>query len=84
MMMTYMKSVKNTIVNWAKENRLLAYLVAGAIGLPLLLGVGGLILTLIVFLLTLIGIGTGVAIAIVTLAVIGAIAGAAAYYYFED
>lgn len=84
MMMTYMKSVKNTIVNWANENRLLAYLIAGAIGLPLLLGVGGLILTSIVFILTLIGIGTGVAIAIVTLAVIGAIAGAVAYYYFED
>ena len=84
MMMTYMKSVKNTIVNWANENRLLAYLIAGAIGLPLLLGVGGLILTSIVFILTLIGIGAGVAIAIVTLAVIGAIAGAVAYYYFED
>ena len=83
-MMTYMKSVKNTIINWAKENKLLAYLVAGAIGLPLLLGVGGLVLTFIVFILTLIGISTVVAIAIVTLTVIGAIAGAVAYYYFEE
>ena len=83
-MMTYVKSVKNTIINWAKENKLIAYLVAGAIGLPVALGLGGLVLTFIVFVLTLIGIGTGVAIAIVTLAVIGAIAGAVAYYYFED
>ena len=83
-MMTYVKSVKNTIINWAKENKLIAYLVAGAIGLPVALGLGGLILTFIVFILTLIGISTGVAIVIVTLAVIGALAGAVAYYYFEE
>lgn len=84
MMMTYMKSVKQTFINWARENKLLAYLLAGAIGLPVLLGIGGLAITLIVGLLTLIGLSTGVAIAIVTLAIVGAIGGAAAYYYFED
>ena len=83
-MMTYMKSVKNTIVNWANENKLLAYLIAGAIGLPLILAIGGLVLSLLIFLLTLLGISTSIAIAIVTLAFIGAVAGAAAYYYFED
>lgn len=83
-MMTYMKSVKKTIINWAKENRLAAYILAGTIGLPLALGLGGLALTLVVFILTLIGVSTTIAIGIVTLAVIGAVAGATAYYYFED
>ena len=84
MMMTYMKSVKTAIINWAKENKVLAYILAGAIGLPVALGIGGLALTLLIFILTLLGVSTGVAIAIVTLAVLGAIGGAAAYYYFED
>lgn len=83
-MMTYMKSVKNTIINWAKENKILAYVLAGAIGLPIILGIGGLVLTLLIFILTLLGFSTGVAIATVTLALVGAIGGAAAYYYFED
>lgn len=83
-MMKYMKSVKNTFVNWAKENKVLAYILAGAIGLPVALGVGGIVLSLLIFILTLIGISTGIAIAIVTLAIIGALGGAAAYYYFED
>lgn len=82
--MTYMKSVKQTFINWARENKLLAYLLAGAIGLPVLLGIGSLAVTLIIGLLTLIGLSTGVAIAIVTLCIIGALGGAAAYYYFED
>ena len=79
-----MDMIKKTILNWSRENKLWAYLIAGAIGLPLLLGVGGLVLTLIVFLLTLLGVSTAIAIAIVTLAVVGTIAGAVAYYYFED
>ena len=79
-----MKQIKQTIINWASENKLWAYLIAGAIGLPLALGIGGLALTIVVFILTLLGISTGIAIAIVTLAVLGTIGGAAAYYYFED
>lgn len=83
-MMNYMKSVKNTIINWAKENKILAYILVGAIGLPVALGIGGLVLTLLIFILTLLGVSTGVAIATVTLAIVGAIGGAAAYYYFEE
>lgn len=83
-MMNYMKSVKNTIINWAKENKILAYILVGAIGLPIALGIGGLVLTLLIFILTLLGVSTGIAIATVTLAIVGAIGGAAAYYYFED
>ena len=76
--------IKRTIINWASENKLWAYLLAGAIGLPLLLGLGGLVLALMVMLLTAIGVSTAMAIAIVTLVVLGAITGAVAYYYFEE
>ena len=34
-MMTYMKSVKRTIANWINENKKLAYILGGAIGVPL-------------------------------------------------
>ena len=79
-----MDMIKKTIINWSRENKLWAYILAGAIGFPLILAVGGLVLSLFIFLLTLLGISTGIAIAIVSLAVIGTVAGAVAYYYFED
>lgn len=82
--MNYMKSAKQTLINWAKENKVFAYILVGAIGLPVALGIGGLVLSLLIFILTLIGVSTGIAIAIVTLSIIGALGGAAAYYYFEE
>lgn len=83
-MMTYMKSVKQTILNWINENQRAAFIIAGAVGLPLLLAVGGGILTLVVFILMLFGLSTTVSIMITSLMVIGAIGGLLAYSWLDD
>lgn len=83
-MMTYMKSVKQTIQNWINENKRAAFIIAGAVGLPLLLVLGGGILSLVVFVLTLFGLSTSVSILITSLMVIGAIGGFLAYNWLDD
>ncbi len=53
--MTYMKSVKQTFINWHNENKTLASVLIGAIGLPIALFIIGggiaLIISLLSFLL---------------------------------
>lgn len=52
-MMTYVKSVKNTLMNWVNENQTLALVLGGAIllplGLALVLGVFSLYLFILSF-----------------------------------
>ena len=51
-MMNYLKSVKATFVNWFNENKTVAYVLIGAIGLPIALFVIGNVLALIITLLS--------------------------------
>ncbi len=62
-MMTYMKSVKATFINWFNENRRLGYILLGMIGFPLaLFAIGGVMALCIIILSFFLGqfIGTTV------------------------
>lgn len=73
-MTTYMKSVKDTIRNWIKENKTLAYVLIGAIGLPLGLGVLVGLIVLAVWLLSFL-FGTAMSLLILFFAVLGGLIG---------
>lgn len=51
--MNYLKSVKATINNWARENKTLAWVLAGMVGLPLAIGLIVLLAWLLALLLDL-------------------------------
>lgn len=51
-MMTYVKSVKDTIKNWFNENRTLGFMLIGMIGFPLALFVVGGAVALIIMTLS--------------------------------
>lgn len=74
MMMTYMKSVKQTFVNWFKENRTLGFILVGMIGFPIVMAiVGGAIALVLAVLSILFGKFWGTIIFVAML--VGAIAG---------
>jgi hypothetical protein len=82
--MNYLKSVKATFVNWFNENQRLGFIILGAIGLPLCLFFGLGVLTLIVLLLTMLGLSTESAIIVIVLMITGAIGGLLAYNWLGD
>ena len=68
------EQIKRTIRNWATENRTLAFVLAGAVGLPLAMALVGGIFILITWLLSFV-FGTAMAILIIFFAMVGAITG---------
>lgn len=66
--------IKRTLKNWATENRTLAYVIAGAIGLPLALAIIGAVFVLITWMLSFI-FGTAIAMLIIFFALLGALIG---------
>lgn len=52
MMMTYMKSVKQTFINWYTENKVLASILVGAIGFPIALALVGAVIALVITILS--------------------------------
>lgn len=79
-MTTYMKSVKRTITNWVNENKKLAYILGGAIGVPLLLATGIGLFFGILYVLSLV-FGTAIAAALMIIMPIGAGVG---YYLYTE
>lgn len=73
-MTTYMKSVKRTFVNWFNENKMLASILIGAIGLPIALFVVGAVIALIVTILSFF-FGELIAAAIFFMMLVGGIGG---------
>ena len=61
-MMNYMKSVKQTLINWEKENRTIAWVLIGAIGLPLTLGLAALFAWLLAVILVFFGMPWNLAV----------------------
>jgi len=82
--MTYMKSVKQTILNWVDENQRAAFVIAGAVGLPLLLAIGGGVLALLINIFMWFGLSTTASILVTSLMMIGAIGGFLAYSWLDD
>jgi hypothetical protein len=79
-----MKSVKQTITNWISENQRAAFIIAGAVGLPLLLAIGGGLLALVANIFMWFGLSTAASLLITSLMVIGAIGGLVAYSWLDD
>lgn len=52
MMTTYMKSVKNTFLNWLKENRTLGFIVIGMIAFPIAMALVGGVIALVLTILS--------------------------------
>ena len=79
-----MRSVKATITNWINENQRLALVIAGAVGLPLVLGLGAAIVVLVANIFMWFGLSPAVALLITSLMTIGAIGGYLAYGWLDD
>jgi hypothetical protein len=79
-----MKSVKQTILNWVDENQRAAFVIAGAVGLPLLLAIGGGVLALLINIFMWFGLSTTASILVTSLMMIGAIGGFLAYSWLDD
>ena len=73
-MTTYMKSVKQTFINWYSENKVLASILIGAIGFPLVLAIVGGVIAIIIALLSLL-FGQFLAVSIFLLMIVGGIGG---------
>lgn len=82
-MMTYMKSVKATFVNWVNENQTLALVLGGAILLPLGLALVFGMFTLYLFLLSVI-FGAKVGAFVCLTSLMGATAGGCIAYFIRD
>ena len=80
--MTYMKSVNEKFWTWVENNERLAFVLLGAIGLPLFLALGGGVMTLLVCIFMWFGISMTASILITSLMVLGAIGGLVAYNEF--
>lgn len=74
MMMTYMKSVKQTFINFYNENKVLSAIIIGAIGFPLALAVVGSVMALIIAILS-IFFGQFYATVIFLMMIVGGIGG---------
>lgn len=73
-MMTYMKSVRQTFINWFNENKVLASILIGAIGFPIALFLVGSVIALIITILSFF-FSELIAAAIFFMMLVGAIAG---------
>lgn len=74
MMTTYMKSVKQTFINFYNENKVLSAIIIGAIGFPLALAIVGSLMALIIAILS-IFFGQFYAIIIFLMMIVGGIGG---------
>lgn len=74
MMTTYMKSVKQTFINWYSENKTLASILIGAIGFPLALAIVGGAMALIIAILS-IFFGQFYALVVFLMMIVGGIGG---------
>lgn len=74
MMTTYMKSVKQTFINFYNENKVLSAIIIGAIGFPLALAVVGSVMALIIAILS-IFFGQFYATVIFLMMIVGGIGG---------
>ena len=83
-MMTYMKSVKDTFWNWFDENQKLAFVLLGAIGLPLLAAVGLGIAFVILNILMWMGLSLTASVLVFSLMVLGACGGLWMYNLLDD
>lgn len=83
-MMTYMKSVSNTFWNWFSENQKLAFILLGAIGLPLIVVVGLGVAFVILNILMWMGLGLVPSVLIFSLMVLGACGGLWMYNWMDD
>ena len=83
-MMTYMKSVKDTFWNWFDENQKLAFVILGAIGLPLVAAVGLGIAFVILNILMWMGLSLTASVLVFSLMVLGACGGLWMYNLLDD
>lgn len=83
-MMTYMKSVKDTFWNWFDENQKLAFVLLGAIGLPLVAAVGLGIAFVILNILMWMGLSLTASVLVFSLMVLGACGGLWMYNLLDD
>jgi uncharacterized membrane protein len=74
MMMNYMKSVKQTFINFYNENKTLSAIIIGAIGFPLALAVVGGVMALVIAILS-IFFGQFYALVVFLMMVVGGIGG---------
>lgn len=74
MMMTYMKSVKQTFINFYNENKTLSAIIIGAIGFPLALAIVGGLMALVIAILS-IFFGQFYAIVVFLMMIVGGIGG---------
>lgn len=74
MMMTYMKSVKQTFINFYKENRVLSAIIIGAIGFPLAIAIVGGVMALTIAILS-IFFGQFYATIVLLMMIVGGIGG---------
>ena len=74
MMMNYMKSVKQTFINFYNENKTLSAIIIGAIGFPLALAVVGGVMALVIATLS-IFFGQFYALVVFLMMVVGGIGG---------
>ena len=79
-----MKSVSNTFWNWFEENEKLAFVLLGAIGLPLLVATGLGIAFVILNILMWMGLGLVPAILTLALMTLGACGGLWAYNWMNE
>ena len=82
--MTYMKSVKDTFWNWFDENQKLAFVILGAIGLPLVAAVGLGIAFVILNILMWMGLSLTASVLVFSLMVLGACGGLWMYNLLDD
>ena len=82
--MTYMKSVKDTFWNWFDENQKLAFVLLGAIGLPLVAAVGLGIAFVILNILMWMGLSLTASVLVFSLMVLGACGGLWMYNLLDD
>ena len=83
-MMTYMKSVKDTFWNWFDENQKLAFVILGAIGLPLVAAVGLGIAFVILNILMWMGLSLTASVLVFSLMVLGACGGLWMHNLLDD
>ena len=84
MMMTYMKSVSNTFWNWFEENEKLAFILLGAIGLPLLVAAGYGVAFVILSILMWMGLSLFSSVLIFSLMLLGACGGFWTYNWINN
>ncbi len=73
--MNYMKSVKQTFINWEKENTTLVWVLVGAIGLPLAIGLAAFSAWLLAIILVLLGLPWNLALVTEFFMIIGGVVG---------